>query len=556
MPETIQASEKNIARIFCNDYLFEIPVFQRPYAWETEQIDALLDDLIFAMRQDKDEAYFLGSVVLIKGDSPDSQVVDGQQRLTTLTMLLCVLREMADEDSTKAELDRLIRQQAELLAGRQEVVRLKLRRQDSSFFYDNVQNGGGIGSLLANAPRRETDSQRRIFENVSHLNRELNKLTACERTSLASFIIRQCYLVVVSTSDMTSAYRIFSVMNARGLNLTPPDILKAEVIGEIDDPDQQRAYADKWEDIEQELGRDRFGELFGHIRTIYAKAKQRRSLAEEFREHVLKRHEATDFVDRILDQYDDAYKSVLSLPGGIIASTRSVKDRLRHLRRLDNNDWIPPAMEFFHRYPNDLAKLEQFAKDLERLAYGLFILRTNVTDRIRRYGAVLAAIENDDAVWDEDGALQLRPQEKAGILETLNGPIYTLPRVSRPLLLRLDRLLADAGAIYEYPIISVEHVLPQNPADGSEWRKTFADEELRAYWTHRLANLVLLSHRKNTRASNLEFDRKKREYFQRDGTIPFALTSRVVNESQWTPNVLETRQKELVDQLKAEWRLD
>ena len=270
MPQTIKASEQNLDKVFCDDYLFEIPVFQRPYAWTTEQVDDLLDDLIFAMRRDMEEPYFLGSIVLIKGEEARGQVVDGQQRLTTLTMLLCTLRELAEGD-VKSALDQRIRQQRDVLAGTQEVVRLGLRSLDQDFFYRNVQATGGIGTLLENVPLRETDSQQRIFENVKYFYEKLTELDPNEREQLAGFIIRQCYLVVVSTSDMTSAYRIFSVMNDRGLDLSATDILKAEIIGDLSDAGEQRSYADKWEDIEQELGRDRFGALFTHLRTIYAK---------------------------------------------------------------------------------------------------------------------------------------------------------------------------------------------------------------------------------------------------------------------------------------------
>jgi hypothetical protein len=123
------------------------------------------------------------------------------------------------------------------------------------------------------------------------------------------------------------------------------------------------------------------------------------------------------------------------------------------------------------------------------------------------------------------------------------------------LLLRLDSLLASAGATYDHSIISIEHVLPQNPAEKSKWLEWFQDEEQQTYWTHRLANLVLLSWRKNTRASNWDFERKKMEYFQRDGVTPFALTSQVITVTKWTPAVLEQRQRELIDKLKVEWRL-
>ena len=87
--DTIKASEQNLDSVFHRDYEFQIPVYQRPYAWDLEQVGELLDDLVEAMGRGEDEPYFLGSVVLIKqGDDPKSDVVDGQQRLTTLTMLL------------------------------------------------------------------------------------------------------------------------------------------------------------------------------------------------------------------------------------------------------------------------------------------------------------------------------------------------------------------------------------------------------------------------------------------------------------------------------------
>ena len=549
MPEAIQASEKNLDKVFCNDYVFEIPVFQRPYAWTTEEVNELLDDLMFSMDKDDQDPYFLGSIVLIKGDSPGSLVVDGQQRLTTLTMLLCSLRELADE-KVKSLIDGRIRQKSDPLTGAREVVRVELRRQDQNFFYQYIQSEGGIQHLLEAMPKTETDSQVRICENARLLHRKLMELSAEERMKLASFIITQCYLVVVSTPNETSAYRIFSVLNNRGLNLTATDILKAEIIGRLPD-EEQDDYAEKWEDIEQELGRDQFSDLFTHIRMIYGKAKQRRNLQEEFREQVLSLHSGKDFIDLILDRYDDVYKRVL----GLSDEKQTFRQYLEFLSLLDNSDWIPPAMAFFFHNPDAPEQLTNFTKDLERLAFGQFIRRANINERINRYSQVLADIEQDNDVCRDAGPLQLNDNEKADIRQILYAPIYTLPRVPRPLLLRLDRLLAEAGAVYEHPIISVEHVLPQNPPESSQWLDWFPDEEERRFWTHRLANLVLLSSRKNTRASNYEFERKKREYFQRGGVQTFALTSQVVDHDEWTPAVLETRQQYLVTKLAKEWRL-
>ena len=554
MPETIKASEQNLDKVFCDDYLFEIPFYQRPYAWTTEEVGELLDDLLFAMDKDAEAPYFLGSIVLIKGDTPDSKVIDGQQRLTTLTMLLCALRELADKQALKDALDARIRQKPDVLAGTQEVVRLGLRPRDQGFFHNNVQSDGGVPKMIDDSPSQSTDSQERIFENAKFLFGKLKDLDPERLEKLATFVTQSCYLVTVSTTDMSSAYRIFSVMNDRGRDLEPTDILKAEIVGKI--VIGQQEYSDKWEDIEQELGRDRFGDLFVHIRMVCAKAKARRNLQDEFRDFVLKERSGADFIDHTLEPYADAYERVLGISDEHPADAGKFGAYLGHMRRLDNRDWIPPAMAFFHRNPNNQEQLAIFVKDLERLAYGLFIQRANINERISRYARVLQAIKRGDPLWQDGSPLQLGLGEKAAILRTLDGAVYRLPRVPQPLLLRLDGLVAGAEASYNRPVISIEHVLPQNPPGNSQWREWFPDDEERELWTHRLANLALLSRRKNSSASNWDFERKKKEYFTSGNVTPYALTTQVLATPEWTPEVLETRQRDLIGKLRKEWRLD
>ncbi|MYF74056.1 MAG: DUF262 domain-containing protein [Gemmatimonadetes bacterium] len=98
MPATIEATELQLLDVFSDKYIFNIPPYQRPYAWTTEQTGELLDDLLYAMgrieQMNEAPPYFLGSIVIIKKEkeNPLAEVIDGQQRLTTLTILLCVLR--------------------------------------------------------------------------------------------------------------------------------------------------------------------------------------------------------------------------------------------------------------------------------------------------------------------------------------------------------------------------------------------------------------------------------------------------------------------------------
>ena len=306
-------------------------------------------------------------------------------------------------------------------------------------------------------------------------------------------------------------------------------------------------------------GRDGFRDLFAHIRMIRLKTKLRRTLQADFAEHVLNRTTGPEFIADTLEPYADVYDVVRSASYESSQDTEEVNRYLGYLGRLDNFDWIPPAMLFFKENLGNPSQLLRFSRDLERLAYALFIRRANVNARIKRYGRVMRAIEREDDLSVSTSALQLSNREKEEVLKLLDDKVYHWVAVARRVfLLRLDSLLAEpgAGVSYDHRRITVEHVLPQHPKADSEWTTLFPDEKLRVEWTHRLANLVILSRRKNSLASNWDFERKKKEYFQHKGVSLFALTTQVINESKWTLEALERRQRSLIKKLTNEWRLD
>lgn len=551
---SIKAEEKQLQKIFSDDFVFDIPAYQRPYAWTTEQAGELLDDLLNAALGDGDTDYFLGSIVLIKNENqPRSEVVDGQQRLTTLTILFCALRDLINDPDDKGELDNHVRAKGRRLAGIEDRFRLTLRERDRDVFRQRIQQIDAVGEFV-DSREGLPDSQLRFRENARHIWGALRGMTPSVLSALAEFLIRKCYLVVVSASDQESAYRIFAVMNDRGLNLSPTDILKAEIIGRID-AEQRAGYTSEWETIEEDLGRDDFRDLFAHIRMIHVKSKARGNLTREFREGVLANGSGCEFIDGTLSPMADAYRTVTRATFEDTERESAINGLLSHLGRIDNFDWVPPAMAFFHRHAADPVALEDFTRDLERLAYAMLILRWNINNRIGRYARILEEIENGADLRSADSPLQLVESEKALVREAINGPVYLQTRVCTPLLLRLDSELATEGVTYERKVLSVEHVLPQTPGDGSEWLDWFSNEEERGEWTHRLANLVLLSRRKNAQAQNFEFERKKNEYFRRNGVTTFAITSQVLDMADWTPEVLEERQVQLTDRLAGVWRL-
>jgi hypothetical protein len=560
MAVKIEASEQPLQKVFSSDFDFSIPLYQRPYAWTTKEAGELLSDLLDNMGDLKDSVeetnpYFLGSVVLVKGDLPNSDVVDGQQRLTTLTILFAAFRTLLTP-SEAAGLTTLLYETANPILGTKNRYRLTLRQQDATFFQTNVQDIGGMDKIKMLNPAVLTDSRNNIRENSLLFLREAEKMSPERRSRLIQFAARRCYLVAVSTPDFSSAYRIFTVLNNRGLNLTNSDILKAELIGTIPQT-AQAAYTHKWEDTEDALGRDGFQELFAHIRMIYRKVKLAETVLEEYKKHIVPAGtDAAKFIDDVVSPYADSYDIIKTAAYQSASGADAVNALLKWLNQLDNSDWVPPAILYVSKNMQDAAVLAKFLADLERLAAGQMILRSNTNERINRYARVLTALEQGKDLYAADSPLQLTDTEKQDITKTLDGDLYLEAKIRLYVLLRLDSELSKGQATYNYPTITVEHVLPQTPAMNSMWVQWFPTEDMRQMYTHRLGNLLLLPRRKNSEAQNFDFDVKKQKYFSSaKGVSSFALTSQVLKEKDWTQSVVVTRQSQLLATLKSLWRL-
>ncbi|MFI2345672.1 DUF262 domain-containing protein [Streptomyces sp. NPDC019443] len=556
----LEAHEMPLDKVFCSDYEFHIPTYQRPYAWEVEQAEQLLSDLVEALDSGSDEPYFLGSIVLVKEPSHSvADVIDGQQRLTTLTILLAVLRDLTDDPGLRTELDAAVCEPGKISKGLPAKPRLTLRSKDADFFRNYVQTQGAVSALLElSAAGLKTDAQKAVRSNAEALHKELSSWTAHRRLELVRMLIMRTYLVVVSTPDLDSAHRIFSVMNARGLDLSPADIFKSLIIGDLGDSAAEDAAAAKWEDAEEALGRDDFADLFLHLRMIYAKERAKAELLKEFPKQVLNTRflpgKAQLFVNDVLVPYADAYAQIRDHDYRAETGAERVNAWFRRLVQIDNNDWRPSALWALRNHGPDAEWLDRFLQALERLAASMFIRRVYTTPRVQRYAELLRELDAGQGLTSP--SLQLTEQERAATRERIAGPLYLDVRTRKYILLRLDEVLANSsGVAYTHPLITVEHVLPQTPKPDSQWQADFTDEQ-RQFWTNRIGNLVLLNRYKNSEARNYDFATKKVRYFTgKLGVVNFALTAQVVGSDSWTPATLDARQSLLVNSLCDTWQL-
>ena len=570
MSPSLTASEKTLDDVFCDKFDFIVPFYQRPYAWKEAQALELFEDLWgYFLETDDDsdaEPYFLGSIVLIQGDASAAEIVDGQQRLTTLTILLAALREQAEDVDVRRQLDDKCNRRANAIKNVPPRPRLKLREIDQTFFEKYVQRADGFAALDDVAPEElaELDSRKNILRNARILRDGVRRSLSSPEIvrKFSEFLLYRCVFAVVKTPSQESAFRVFNVLNNRGLPLLLSDVLKAEIVGKI----QNAEYAKAWEKLERSLGRKAFNELFGHILKIYRYDNPKTSQLTAFKESVLANFRTPEklqaFFDDVLSPCAENIKRVrdleLKFPKG--DKTKTATNRVvRFLNQIEFSDWLPPALAFLlERRRGAFAEVSllEFFEKLERLSAALYLIGTIATRRFERFADVVRAV-NSGEIGDLRDALELRPEEKRAFYERLTGDVYVdlSSKKRKYLVLRLDSFLAETGAEYDWEIATLEHVLPQT-ATSDYWTSRWSEAEQNR-WTHRLANLVPLSQRRNAKASNADFKTKRDVYFLADKkSSPYLLTTQLLNVDDWTPEIVERRQAELLAVLDENWALD
>jgi hypothetical protein len=290
---------------------------------------------------------------------------------------------------------------------------------------------------------------------------------------------------------------------------------------------------------------------------VYRKAKPQGTLLKEFKEHVVPARQPRSFVDEILLPMALAFSELRDADYASQRHAEQVNEHLRWLNRLEFKDWVPPALTFFVRYRQQPDAVLSFFRDLERLGYSMLARKAGVNERIERFSGLTGAVEGGGDLFAATSPLQLTPEEQLQTYSALGGPLYDThsPRALALLLLRLDRLLSDGSASYHHEVVSVEHVMPQQPAPNSQWATWVPDTALHQQWVHRLGNLALLSRHKNSSASNRDFAWKKDAYFTKGGVCGFALTTQVLQHTDWTVAVMQQRQDAMLETLEKHWRL-
>ena len=566
MPSGFNSETLSLRRLLSAAVQLTIPDYQRPYSWTIKEAEQLLDDLNLALDEAQtsdatDAGYFLGAVLLMehpagKGNGTGTPVlhdiVDGQQRLVTLTILLAVLRDLiADKGGS---IESLV--QPLIWSGEQShpVPRISLRGQECEFLRSHVQELGA--SAIMPSEDALTPGEARIIAVREHLAEELFERDTAELEKFAGYLVDSCHFAVITTSTVDRAHRIFAVLNERGRPLARNDILKAQILGAID-PARRGPHTQAWEQIEHDLGGD-FEGLFSHIRAIEDRGRSKviRGIADL----VSSSGGAEAFFDRFLVPYAKIFTVLKSQAAGDVtgqsAEWHTIRRCLAYLGWLGSADWMPAAMLYWRQCKGDPAALAAFLARLDRLAYALRLLGIGADKRRARFHSVVSAIRQDAQLDAADNPLELTRDELRNINYNLRNLHARSQLTCKLVLLRLNDEMAGAEQNLEPGDLTVEHVLPQKPGRNSQWREWFPAADQRETCTQSLGNLILVSKIENDKARNLDFARKCEVYFARGiETVP-PITRDVHGQTDWRAEAIQSREARLLQLINCLWRLE
>lgn len=566
MPARLPVASLCLAELLADPHRLSVPAYQRPYSWTRREADQLLEDVLAAAGVESAVAaepdYFLGTVLLLDAEPADTpaegggqlrllDIVDGQQRLVTLTILASVLRDLvAEEDEALARmLDGLVASRGSA-GGTADGRRIALRGADDAFLNEYVQQPDACRRMPAHDDL--SIGQDRILEAREGFLARLADLTLDEARRLAHYLIERCHVVVALSQDIDHAHRTFTVLNERGRPLARNDILKAELLRAVA-PARQDALVARWEAATSGLG-DQLEPLLSHIRTIYGETRS--PILAGVRNIVVGAGGAEPFVDRVVAPLARAYRVVVEAATRDEVLTPSATRRLVALSRLTAGDWMPAAMLAVAEHEDDADGLQRLLAEIERLAYLLRLLCQGSGRRLTRFAGVLAAIRSGEALTAGASAFEVTRDEARQIAHNLKDLHRRNPAHCKLVLLRLAEEAGGETLRVDPALLSVEHVLPQRPRAGSEWRRWIPDPAEREAATNSLGNLVLIGTRANERARNRELARKQ-EIYRETAEAPLrALMREVLDCAEWDRASVVAREARLLALVERTWRID
>lgn len=561
----IESDKVTVAELFSEKFWFLIPEYQRPYVWNEENVNELLDDLWYAFSQNRNKEYFLGSLVLKDRqdnnkeeiDFNEYEVLDGQQRLTTLLLLLGVIRDLAAHEQLIDMCQSGLFQEKNEFKNIPERVKIiyKIRDKVEDFVKEITTIKDSTQSTYIKG--NKTSKNKSLYNMSNNIVEIRNFLEpkAGELDKFAKFLFNKVVLIYVASTSKEDAFRLFTILNDRGIPLTSADILKSQNIGEIGDQRSTKKYAEMWESLEEECGEDGFNKLLHYVGYILLKEKIRGNILDAFENKIYVKYPQYKGKETIelLQQYKDTYEKVIEFNDFEMSSefknlVTILKTGIPSKSYYYSDYWVPPLLSYYQKFGD--FKILEFLKNLEYKFVSDMIIQMKPEQRLYNISKIIEKIDYYDRVEHLLEDPHIYKVNASSLKIALGEDLYS-KKIAKYVLLKYEYLMSD-NMVYlaSFNDLSMEHILPVKPREDSEWKKNFSDED-HSHWKNKLANLVLLSRKKNSRFSNLDFKQKKEKYLLKGVDIFQGSKIFLSHHEVITPEILKERQRDMIETLVA-----
>lgn len=599
----INVSKYPVSQVFDTEskVVFEIPKYQREYTWGTREWEALFDDIT-----ENTEGYFLGSIICINSSTdpltPKFEVVDGQQRLTTLSLLLAALYsslndhyEELDEDQ-QADVKQLKRRLT--LKKMQDTVRV-LPQVQASNRDDYLGLLAKIG-IISKRPVPKFAGLRRIEKAYHYFVKRLNDYPTDEAFSSWLEItekVNSAILVMIEVSNHSDAYTLFESLNNRGTPLTSVDLIKNLLLARLDakgDGDID-TYFNRWTEILNNLGdeysnqerffRQNYNAFRKHLNEPFEKGDKQYPLGT-----IATRSTMLDIYEKLISRDPESALDELSdnaeIYGRIILNRtdNTSEDLLDCFLDLRSVQGAPSYLFILYLLKNQ-NELQVGDSEVIRICRMLvnFFVRRNLTDTpptrdlTRMFMSFIEAIERNgysgSEVYDNLRRTLIGVSASDELFEEkLRGPVYDDNSGATRFILCM---MAKKGMTKENEVDlwkktnsnqfvwTIEHIFPQGANIPEEWVDMIADgdyekaKEYQSLYVHTFGNLTITGY--NSTLSNKSFEEKKERKDNNGNYIGYMntlnLNDDVRDKEQWTVEVIKARTDRMVKEIMEMYRL-